>query len=282
MNNNNDNFHRPEEDDHDDYSDDFLALSLGLRRLSRRRRRPPSSEPQTMPQIPVYVERMQSVYYRNPVIQLPSDHPLYIVPPEVLAARSPSPPRMHLNSEPPLGRGRVRRNPSRNNGEDNNRTIPPPYPWATNRPAVVHDLRHLVSDLQIETITGMVRCNRCDKDYEIGLNLEQKLNQFWSFVASKRGTMHDRAPEEWSSPPSMTCRYCSGDGVKPIIDENKDKINWLFLFLGQILGYCTLDQLKYFCGCTRNHRTGAKDRVLYLSYREIFRQLLPEWPEVSW
>ncbi|KAF7840929.1 wiskott-Aldrich syndrome protein family member 2-like [Senna tora] len=41
----------------------------------------------------------------------------------------------------------------------------------------------------------------------------------------------------------------------------------------EMLGLCTLDQLKYFCGCTKNHRTGAKNRVLYLTYHEISKQL---------
>ncbi|KAL1809528.1 hypothetical protein ACET3Z_026518 [Daucus carota] len=29
----------------------------------------------------------------------------------------------------------------------------------------------------------------------------------------------------------------------------------------QMLGCCTVEQLKYFCKHTKNHRTGAKDRV---------------------
>ncbi|XP_054776401.1 uncharacterized protein LOC129284912 [Prosopis cineraria] len=200
--------------------------------------------------------------------------------------RGPSPPLsppqgMHLNvSEPQSCRGRALRNPSGTHGEDIKRNIQPPYPWATNRPAVVHDLDYLKSR-QIETITGMVQCTRCDKDYEMEFNLEEKLTEFLIFVVSKE-YMHCRAVVEWLAPPLLTCKYCSGDCVRPIISENKEKINWLFLFLGQVLGYCRLEQLKYFCDCTNNHRTGAKDRVLYLAYHALYRQLLPDFPADLW
>ncbi|WOH09609.1 hypothetical protein DCAR_0729067 [Daucus carota subsp. sativus] len=46
----------------------------------------------------------------------------------------------------------------------------------------------------------------------------------------------------------------------------------------QMLGCCTVEQLKYFCKHTKNHRTGAKDRVLYLTYLAICKQLDPKGP----
>jgi hypothetical protein len=45
-----------------------------------------------------------------------------------------------------------------------------------------------------------------------------------------------------------------------------------------MLGCCTLDQLKYFCKHTKNHRTGAKDRVLFLAYLGLCKQLDPNGP----
>ncbi|XP_054776652.1 uncharacterized protein LOC129285118 [Prosopis cineraria] len=277
-NNININLNSPE----DDGGGDFLDLSLSLRQPSPPRRpSPPLSPPQATPQAPVYSRLYIPSYYPSPQIQLPYNNPVYFGSPEVFVGRSPTPQGMHLSiSEPPSCRGRARRNHSRNNGEDVNRTIQPPYPWATNRPAVLHDLDYLQS-MQIKTITGMVRCTRCDKDYEMGFDLEETLSEFLSFVVSKE-SMHDRAVEKWTAPPLLTCRYCSVDSVRPIISENKENINWLFLFLGQWMGYCTLEQLKYFCGRTNNHRTGAKDRVLYLAYHEIYEQLLPDWPEDLW
>ncbi|KAF9684343.1 hypothetical protein SADUNF_Sadunf04G0108500 [Salix dunnii] len=44
------------------------------------------------------------------------------------------------------------------------------------------------------------------------------------------------------------------------------------------IGCCTLDQLKYFCKHTKNHRIGAKDRVLFLAYLGLCKQLNPNGP----
>jgi hypothetical protein len=91
--------------------------------------------------------------------------------------------------------------------------------------------------------------------------------------------MHDRAPSDWMNPVLPRCQFCDQENsVKPVIANKKQKINWLFLLLGQMLGCCTLDQLKYFCKHTKNHRTGAKDRVLYLAYLGMCKQLDPNGP----
>jgi hypothetical protein len=45
---------------------------------------------------------------------------------------------------------------------------------------------------------------------------------------------------------------------------------------GADAGYCTLEQLKYFCVRTRQHRTGAKFRMLYSVYMELCNQLCPD------
>ncbi|KAG5588223.1 hypothetical protein H5410_048657 [Solanum commersonii] len=45
-----------------------------------------------------------------------------------------------------------------------------------------------------------------------------------------------------------------------------------------MLGCCTLDELKFFCEHTDNHRTGAKDRVLFLAYLTLCRQVDPTGP----
>lgn len=91
--------------------------------------------------------------------------------------------------------------------------------------------------------------------------------------------MCDRAPAIWMNPVLPTCRFCNPDGsLKPDFPKNKKDINWLFLLLGQMLGCCTLEQLKYFCKHTKNHRTGAKDRVLFLTYLALCKQLDPNGP----
>ncbi|CAI9786350.1 unnamed protein product [Fraxinus pennsylvanica] len=91
--------------------------------------------------------------------------------------------------------------------------------------------------------------------------------------------MHDRAPGLWINPNLPRCRYYKQENcAKPIISEKKKSINWLFLLLGQMLGCCTLEQIKYCYKHTRNHHTGAKDRVLYLTYLSLCKQLDPYGP----
>ncbi|KAI9123809.1 hypothetical protein K1719_005109 [Acacia pycnantha] len=251
MNNNNMNinFMNPE--------DDSVENNLSLRL------RPPSPPPQPpAPPSPTPLAQPHPVY-SPPMEFLHSNNPLHFTLELDLFPKLPlTYPKMNLNVAindepplPPLGRVHPPQNP-RNNGEDQS---------------------HLEKNF-IYTVTGTVRCNKCGKEYPVVFNIEEKLKQFESFVESKKRTMHNRAPPEWTSPQSLVCEHCTGDGVRPVIDVRKDNINWLFLFLGQMLGYCTLEQLKYFCACTQNHCTGSKDRVLYYTYREIFKQLRPDLP----
>ncbi|XP_065857506.1 uncharacterized protein [Euphorbia lathyris] len=156
---------------------------------------------------------------------------------------------------------------------EDNKPFPPPFPWASDKRAIVRNIQEL-AERKIETITGLVQCRRCEKQYEIGYNLKEKFYEVASFIAANKDSMHDRAPAVWMSPVLPTCKFCEQENsVKPVISEKKKTINWLFLLLGQMLGCCTLDQLKYFCKHTENHRTGAKDRVLYLTYLGLCKQV---------
>ncbi|XP_055819518.1 uncharacterized protein LOC129888590 [Solanum dulcamara] len=152
-------------------------------------------------------------------------------------------------------------------------TIPPPYPWATNRRAMVHSLNVLNSN-RISTITGEVQCRKCERKYEIGFNLHEKFAQVGSFISLNKEFMRDRAPNIWMNPVYPNCKYCEQENsVRPIIASKKQSINWLFLLLGQFIGCCTLKQLKYFCKHNNKHRTGANDRVLYQTYLTLCWQL---------
>ncbi|CAN6882803.1 unnamed protein product, partial [Brassica oleracea var. botrytis] len=154
-------------------------------------------------------------------------------------------------------------------------TIPPPYPWATNKRGTIQSLENLESK-QITTITGDVQCKHCDKVYQISYNLREKFSQVENVFVTRKRLMRERAPTFWTNPDPMRCDLCGRDkAVKPVIAERKSQINWLFLLLGQMLGYCTLEQLKNFCKHSRSHRTGAKDRVLYLTYLGLCRMLEP-------
>ncbi|KAL6560787.1 hypothetical protein OROGR_004346 [Orobanche gracilis] len=173
---------------------------------------------------------------------------------------------------------RPRRKPSKSPPEGKTPIISPTYPWSTNRRATVHSLDHLLSE-RISSISGDVECKRCERRYKIEFDLHQKFIEVASFVAAEKDAMHHRAPRAWANPILPRCRFCNQENsARPLISDKKRSINWLFLLLGQMLGCCTLDQLKYFCKHTKNHRTGAKDRVLYLTYLALCRQLDPTGP----
>ncbi|CAI9781920.1 unnamed protein product [Fraxinus pennsylvanica] len=174
--------------------------------------------------------------------------------------------------------GRVRRNPSQSPRGGKSAIVPAPFPWATTQRATVYSLGDLLSR-QIFTISGDVQCKKCEKKYQMEFDLKQKFLEVWTFIAENKGSMHDRAPAVWINPNLPGCSSCKQENcVKPLISNKKKSINWLFLLLGQMLGCCTLEQLKYFCKHTRNHRTGAKDRVLYLTYLGLCKQLDPNGP----
>ncbi|XP_022682448.1 uncharacterized protein LOC101768302 [Setaria italica] len=122
----------------------------------------------------------------------------------------------------------------------------PPFPWATERPAQ-HDTLEGLLRRGVTSVEGQARCKRC----------------------SDRKTV-------WMYPALPDCDKCGNKGAMwPEIAAEKREINWLFLLLGQMLGCCTLEQLKYFCKKTGRHRTGAKNRVLYYAYIEMCNQLEP-------
>ena len=170
---------------------------------------------------------------------------------------------------------RSRRNPFQTPRQGKTETIPPPFPWATTQRAMVHSLDYLLSH-NMTTISGEVQCKKCPKDYKIEYVLEQKFREIASFISENRFAMHDRAPAAWMNPNLPSCEFC-GSCAKPVVSK-KRSINWLFLLLGQMLGCCKLSELKYFCKHTKNHRTGAKDRVLYLTYLGLCKQLDPKGP----
>ncbi|KAK9113150.1 hypothetical protein Scep_020669 [Stephania cephalantha] len=148
-----------------------------------------------------------------------------------------------------------------------------PFVWATNKHAGIHSMDHLLAN-GIDTIYGEVQCKKCNHVSQIGFDLQRKFAEIGNYIKVNQQWMHDRAPEYWMNPELPTCSNCKEpNSMKPVIPNNKHEINWLFLFLGQMLGCCTLDQLKYFCKYTQNHRTGAKDRVLYLTYLSLCKQL---------
>ena len=139
----------------------------------------------------------------------------------------------------------------------------------------MYNLDHFLSH-GVRMISGDVECKGCQETYKTEYNLEEKFKEIKDFVSANKLAMHDRAPSFWMNPRLDSCETC-GNSVKPVITKKRD-INWLFLLLGQMLGCCKLSELKYFCKHTKSHRTGAKDRVLYLTYLGLCKQLDPDGP----
>lgn len=182
-------------------------------------------------------------------------------------------PSLSLNS-PAVVRGSSRMG-RRSLAPNKSETITPPYQWATAQRAVVHSLQYLATK-GINVITGRVKCSRCDKQFDIDYDLHAKFREVAVFIMKHRDQMYHRAPRVWMNPTLPDCRFCGQHGcAKPVLGKKRN-IDWLFLFLGQMVGCCRLTELRYFCRHTRNHRTGAKDRVLFLTYMEICRQLDPQ------
>ncbi|KAF4353400.1 hypothetical protein G4B88_007182 [Cannabis sativa] len=147
-----------------------------------------------------------------------------------------------------------------NNDEDNDGIAAAPYPWAKKKPGFIHSMEYLVNN-KIVMIGGMVNCDKCKKSFKMELELMSHYNRLKSYIAQEKGVMNDRAPEIWLNPIRPNCIYCHSDKTTPVVASKDEEINWLFLLLGQWLGICTLTHLKFFCMCTKNHRTGAKDRI---------------------
>nr|XP_011464125.1 PREDICTED: wiskott-Aldrich syndrome protein family member 2 [Fragaria vesca subsp. vesca] len=237
---------------------------------------PPPPPPQSQPSVMFHLDM------RPRDVQGPQPQPQAVFHQDVRARSVQNPP-----PAPPAGGLRPlvlrparapRRNPTQAPGQGRSEKVPAPFPWATTKRATVYSLSYL-EDHNILTISGEVQCKRCETRYEIEYNLKDKFMEVATYIAHNRSMMHDRAPDVWKDPVLPTCKNCDQENcAKPVVADKKKEINWLFLFLGQMLGCCTLEQLKYFCKHTKNHRTGAKDRVLYLTYLSLAKQLDPTGP----
>ncbi|XP_062094282.1 uncharacterized protein LOC133800340 [Humulus lupulus] len=156
----------------------------------------------------------------------------------------------------------------------------PLYPWAMAQPCKVRRFGYLLQN-RITAIRGDIRCKNCKQEFEMELDLTKEFLEVGTFVERTKEDMRERAPLSWLKPELPICPSCHQDYCEPVvIDSQSDgyNINWLFLLLAQLLGCCTLQQLKLFCKTNEIHRTGAKDRLLYLTYLNLCKQLHPKGP----
>jgi len=157
-------------------------------------------------------------------------------------------------------------------------TVSPPFPWATSKRAVVHTLDHLLSVLKLKTISGTLECKDCKFQQDIQFDLVENFEKVTRFIEGRRNEMCDRAPDEWMNPVIPNCESCGKEKAMHPMMTKKRNINWLFLLLGQMIGCCKLDQLKYFCKHADIHRTGAKNRLVFSTYFGLCKQLQPNTP----
>ncbi|XP_054796677.1 uncharacterized protein LOC129302038 [Prosopis cineraria] len=154
-------------------------------------------------------------------------------------------------------------------------SIEPPYPWAKPSRAKVLSMEELLSR-NITLISGDVHCKVCEEQYQIDFDLQTKFAEVASFIDETKDNMHDRAPKKWCNPENLDCKLCgSSKCVEPLVNTKKRSTNWLFLFLGQMIGHCNIAYLRYFCKHVNRHRTAAKDRLLYSTYMDLRDQLDP-------
>uniref|UniRef100_A0A0E0MKY4 DUF7086 domain-containing protein n=1 Tax=Oryza punctata TaxID=4537 RepID=A0A0E0MKY4_ORYPU len=150
-----------------------------------------------------------------------------------------------------------------NDNNDGNALPDPPYPWATKKAAKHHPSP---SSLAVASPPSKARLGAGAATHPRCPTTSAKITNI-CMTARRRW---------WMNPAVPNCDDCGHEKcVRPVIAAEKERINRLFLLLRETLGLCTLDQLTYFCAHTNRHRTGAKDRVLFSTYEELCKQLVP-------
>ncbi|KAF7037352.1 hypothetical protein CFC21_078431 [Triticum aestivum] len=224
---------------------------------------------------PLVALTLGSIYAAAPT---PPPKPRRPSPPTPPPSQPASATRRRLNDSAPVQRRRPRNEPPSDDDAAAADGAPPPFPWATERPAR-HDTLDSLLRRGVTSVEGEARCKRCSRTVTVAYELAPKFREVREFVVANRHAFDDRAPDAWMYPVLPDCAACGEKRcVWPWIADDKGEINWLFLLLGQMLGCCTLEQLKYFCKNTGRHRTGAKNRVLYYAFLEMCRQLEPRGP----
>ncbi|KAI3910958.1 hypothetical protein MKW92_024106 [Papaver armeniacum] len=148
----------------------------------------------------------------------------------------------------------------RTKGRDKMKNTPivPPYVWETNQRANIHTLDYLLSR-NIKHISGDLQCKKCSNVFNIEFDLEAKFMEISQYIVVHKESLRDRAPEHWMNSKLPSCGSCS--------QANR-----------QMIGCSSVARLKYYCKYMENHRTGAKDRLVFLAYLGICHQLQPADP----
>ncbi|KAM6574386.1 hypothetical protein CsatA_022713 [Cannabis sativa] len=162
----------------------------------------------------------------------------------------------------------------------------PLYPWARAQPCKVYSFNYLMTN-KIMVIKGRVECNICRREFVKELDLQDEfhnigmglIREMTRNMKENRSGHRDGAvvPRPYAT---LGCKVCGHkDSVRPIVLDDNDiddfyDINWLFLMLSQLLGWCTCVQLMHFCSTNKipySNKT-YKDRLLFLTYMDLWRQ----------
>ncbi|KAL5079375.1 hypothetical protein RYX36_007796, partial [Vicia faba] len=95
----------------------------------------------------------------------------------------------------------------------------------------LHTLDHLLSQLNLKTITGTLQYKSCLTHTDIHFDLLKKFEKVASYIKERKSEMFQRAPDAWPKPVLPDCKSCGRKNtMHPLIDKKKE-INWVFLVL---------------------------------------------------
>ncbi|KMZ64581.1 hypothetical protein ZOSMA_35G00360 [Zostera marina] len=153
--------------------------------------------------------------------------------------------------------------------------IPPPFPWSSENRATLLTMEELARR-GFNTIEGEVQCKRCNVRAVASLQLKERFEVVIHNLLDILKIGNTSAPSKWVNPQFPSCPSCKNvNCMAPIISEKKRNINWLFLYLGETIGMCNLDQLYYFYKHNMFRITGSKIHLLLYTYIGISKQLFP-------
>ncbi|KAK1583437.1 hypothetical protein Q3G72_023773 [Acer saccharum] len=152
------------------------------------------------------------------------------------------------------------------------------FAWATARNSLVQTLDYLEAH-NLETIQGRLICDGCRQITVMETNVRQHVDEIQNYIVQNDIDLQGLAPLPWFQPNPPVCQLCNCSYLKPVLPPDMAHINWLFLFCENLIGFCSVKQLRFFLrenGKLDNRK--SKQRLVYCMFREIARQLRPTGP----
>lgn len=156
---------------------------------------------------------------------------------------------------------------------------PPPFPWAANTTGTkICTLEYILYTLHIDSVSADFKCMICGDVEKVEYNLAHKYMQVSDYIHRKGTKMGGIASNSWQFPTRPQCKNCNNKRrcLEEVIKKDNNSINWLFLFVGKLIGCCKVQQLKEFCEQNEIECSGTKPRLVYLTYLGLCKQLDPQ------